>query len=359
MATRRPCRMRHRNSPRKSRLSFRSGHANFRRLLLLVGSLVFLMCASSESHLGDAKLFLTACDADHPCADANQDCYCVCTIACDSDTTCQKELAGVGLPKSRIVCHAPTCGAASDEDASVCDVSCEKDADCLPLSALHGCVAGYCRAPLPEADGGGGAGGAAVDPRCPGGGEFQDLEGGFCLLAREVSVGEFKTCVTAGDCTEPQLGNYFTAGRDEHPVNALSPGQASSYCASVGGTLPTRAQWEAAATSGGQSIYPWGDTVPGTGDQPGLLCAVGNFSDTCRVGSYPAGDSTSAVSDLVGNVAEFVVDGAGYCLAGGYYADTDGSAVRGDACVAFDDASLSDGSFDPTQLGFRCVFPAQ
>jgi hypothetical protein len=80
--------------------------------------------------------------------------------------------------------------------------------------------------------------------------------------------------------------------------------------------------------------------------------------ETCEAGSTSAGDSITGISDLVGNVAEYVSDGAGYCLAGGYYGSNTAAALAGDTCVAFDSASLTDPGFELAQLGFRCVLPA-
>lgn len=342
-------------------LGFASKRA-LRFWLLLLGSISFAMCSSSESHIGGKKVFLTACESDSVCADegGGQACFCVCTIPCQDDELCRTELVDSGLNPQNIVCRAPSCGDAASDAAAVCDVTCKRDSDCAPLSSSHRCDDGFCRAPAydPDGDGGGGAGGASLlDPNCPLGGVLQEVPGGsICLSEREVTVLEFSACVSDGACTEPLLGNFFTSGREQFPINAVSPEQALAYCESKMGRLPTREEWEFAAGNGEGATYPWGEVVPGPADSPSRVCAL-STPDTCEVQSYPDGNSTSGVSDLVGNVAEYVSDGAGYCTAGGSYEEADPAALTAASCPAFDEANLTDPDVMGT-LGFRCVFPA-
>lgn len=95
------------------------------------------------------------------------------------------------------------------------------------------------------------------------------------------------------------------AGFANHPVNYVSWYGAAAYCTSVGGSLPTEAQWEYAARGNDGRIYPWGNEAP--------TCDLAQFGGCggglVQVGSYsPAGDSWVSAADMAGNVWEWVAD---------------------------------------------------
>jgi formylglycine-generating enzyme required for sulfatase activity len=82
---------------------------------------------------------------------------------------------------------------------------------------------------------------------------------------------------------------------------------ALDVCESFGKTLPTEAQWEFAASGGGQRIYPWGN------DPPSCEHIWVNGLDTChpprediiRLSKYPP--SPEGLYDLAGNQDEWVL----------------------------------------------------
>ncbi len=152
--------------------------------------------------------------------------------------------------------------------------------------------------------------------------------GKFLLMKAEVTVAQYRACVDAGACTVPDTGpvcNWGQVGRDGFPINCVDWPQALAFASWVGGRLPTEAEWEFAARSGGlEEPFPWGNTVPS--------CSRAILSDggpgcgqnrTWAVCSKPAGNSKQGVCDLAGNVWEWVQDGYHFSYEG---APNDGSA---------------------------------
>jgi len=113
----------------------------------------------------------------------------------------------------------------------------------------------------------------------------------FYMTKSEVTVAQYRRCVEAGACTEPDEdcdsmsseSNWGVAGRDNHPVNCVNWNQATDYCGWIGGRLPSEAEWEYAARGGGRDIlYPWGDEF--------ATCERAVMYETCHAGDCcPAG----------------------------------------------------------------------
>ena len=72
-----------------------------------------------------------------------------------------------------------------------------------------------------------------------------------------------------------------------------------------GGHLPSESEWEFVARSGGQDIpFPWGNDT--------LTCTFADYGN-CEYGlspvcSHTPGNSQQGLCDLLGNVAEWVMD---------------------------------------------------
>jgi formylglycine-generating enzyme required for sulfatase activity len=140
--------------------------------------------------------------------------------------------------------------------------------------------------------------------------------GAFQMARTEVTVAQYRACVTAGACAVPSgrwVGcNYGVAGRDDHPVNCVGLDQARAYAAWVGGRLPSEAEWEYAARGGGADIeFPWGNEKA-TCDR--AIVEDANKVDGCGldrswpVCSKPAGNSKHGLCDMAGNVQEWTED---------------------------------------------------
>lgn len=119
--------------------------------------------------------------------------------------------------------------------------------------------------------------------------------GGFWIQQHEVTNAEYRRY-------DP--GHRFPAGKERHPVVNVTWGEAMAYAASLGGTLPTEAEWERAAEGTENRSYPWGEEAPTCERAHHAGCAP---SGTVEVLSRPEGATPEGVHGLAGNVWEWVV----------------------------------------------------
>jgi formylglycine-generating enzyme required for sulfatase activity len=153
----------------------------------------------------------------------------------------------------------------------------------------------------------------------------------FEILRFEVTVAQYDACIMDGACPEHPYhcsiyDNYAWSYRAERPMNCVGFSDAADFCAWAGGRLPSEAEWEYAASSGGiDSPYPWGDEAP----TPEHAVWFENpyddyeFPDTAAVCCHPKGRTALGLLDMAGNVAEWVADTYHPSYAG---APDDGSA---------------------------------
>lgn len=151
----------------------------------------------------------------------------------------------------------------------------------------------------------------------------------FALGKFLVTVAQYAKCADAGACSrEPEkldAGNQLGTWKNQklnHPVNALTWDEARTFCERIGGRLPSAQEWEYAAKSGEDNVYPWGD-APVTGQRANYCDAncdqVGfdtssftidrtqndGYAGTSPVGTYPAGATKWGLFDMAGNVWEW------------------------------------------------------
>lgn len=131
-----------------------------------------------------------------------------------------------------------------------------------------------------------------------------------------------------------------TWNRDTFPVVGVSWYEALAYCAWLEEqqrqdgkleaghivTLPTAAEWEAAAKDPAGGEYPWGDA-----EASRLNCKESGFGRTTPVHMHPAQTKEPELFDLVGNVWEWTaepyrgVEGTFALVGGAYYRDIEGN----------------------------------
>ncbi len=144
----------------------------------------------------------------------------------------------------------------------------------------------------------------------------------FQLQKNEVSNRLFRYLADRAELSHPAdpgfpgMDGYFYEFPD-YPVVNVSPGAAEAAASVLGSRLPTRNEWEYAASIGlSGSIacqYPWGDLS--AAEAPGVPANymalddwqqrdLDGFLYTAPCGSYPL--SNAGLADMAGNVAEIV-----------------------------------------------------
>ncbi|MCA9419916.1 MAG: SUMF1/EgtB/PvdO family nonheme iron enzyme [Nitrospira sp.] len=105
------------------------------------------------------------------------------------------------------------------------------------------------------------------------------------------------------------LGRY-PLEKSNHPVHTISPNAADAYAMWISQKtdrkfrLPTEAEWEFAAAGPDRLEYPWGNEF-----KDGIINTVElGLLDSSPVGCFPTSDSIFGVSDMAGNVEEYVLN---------------------------------------------------
>ena len=166
----------------------------------------------------------------------------------------------------------------------------------------------------------------------------------FYISITEVTVAQYKTFCRETNRAMPLQESY---SKDDYPIVFVTWFEAQDFCEWVGGCLPTEAQWEYAATSGGSSLkYPTGNDInrnmanySGTGKKD-------RWKKLSPVAKFP--HNILGIYDMAGNVYEWCYD----YYKSSYYSMPGYQNPRGPATSMF--KVLRGGSWYHNEEDMRC-----
>ena len=131
------------------------------------------------------------------------------------------------------------------------------------------------------------------------------------IAATEVTVAQFRACVTAGVCQADTFRacNYDAEGKDAHPMNCVDYHGAEQMCGFAGARVCTEPEWLEACGGFERRPFPYGDTfdLAACNSQSKEMVVPDRARGTVPVGSLPGCEGgLVGLFDMAGNVAEWV-----------------------------------------------------
>lgn len=188
---------------------------------------------------------------------------------------------------------------------------------------------------------------------------------GFYIQTKEVSQQEYRNNIVTYHLKQKDRSTYEGGNR---PVHNITWDMAREYCQTLGGDLPTEAQWEYAARAGGNDGFVW-DALGGKVDDYAIYRENAGKDQKGPQDCGSKKPNAWGIYDMHGNVAEWTRDS--YSWFSFYDEDVNPTgALLGYTKVfkggSFDDkvkylnATARDDE-DPRywseNIGFRCMFP--
>jgi hypothetical protein len=196
----------------------------------------------------------------------------------------------------------------------------------------------------------------------------------FCMSKTLVTAAQYRACVEAGHCTEPEAADrdrtYDDPTRVNYPINYVDYEQAAMYCGWMEGLVPSEDEWLWAYGSARNLRFPWGGHIP----QSLQLCRgdVGRLQPAlCPVGTFEQDQTLQGVFDMAGGIRKEFVRVGNSALPRKLvrkpvpWPDTAAGPVVDEEGLAFYDIRGADGTgeglsfefvtFSVASSGFRCV----
>lgn len=136
-------------------------------------------------------------------------------------------------------------------------------------------------------------------------------------------LGTYKEACTENDCVHPRFEAGYTSylleedqgdgsliyipltGFSNYPINHVSWFGAQAYCQAMDARLPTEAEWEFAARSDDNRIYPWGNEAP---DETRAVFNSESYENIKPVDALPDGISPFGIYGMAGSLWEWTND---------------------------------------------------
>lgn len=125
---------------------------------------------------------------------------------------------------------------------------------------------------------------------------------GFWIDKREVTNADYTRFVKATGRSGAAFADDEEFNQPEQPVTGVTWNDARAYCKWAGKRLPGEIEWEKAARSGDERIYPWGN-------QFNIKYAHLSGEVPKKLSAYPLQDTTPhGLTGMAGGVSEWVRD---------------------------------------------------
>lgn len=184
----------------------------------------------------------------------------------------------------------------------------------------------------------------------------------FYIDKYEVTNGQYAKFLSETGHRKPKFWDNPTLNAPDQPVVGVNWEDAETYAEWVGKRLPTDIEWEKAARSTDNRLYPWGanyNASLGNFDDGGQMDGKldGYAMETAPVGSFAEGISPYGLHDMSGNVWEWVISTLNDNAIGAYTAKINPEQTNG-IIYTIRGGSWTNGPADTRTTVFY-IYPAQ